>query len=114
MSATTITSSPTVMQSLSKISYEVDWTGSSPVGTLALQVSNTYAIAPDGSVGSVGTWTAVPMDVSGVETTTISISGSTGNGFIDVTMHAGYACRLLYTKVSGTGTMTAVVNGKVA
>ncbi len=114
MSATSTTSSATVLQSLSNLSYEVSWTGSTPVGTLALQVSNTYALAPDGTVAVAGTWTSVPLELSAAEVTTIPVSGNTGNGFIDVTMHAGYAMRLLYTKGSGTGTLTAVVAGKVA
>lgn len=114
MATASTASSATVLQSLSNISYEINWTGSTPVGTLALQVSNSFAIAPDGTVAVAGTWTTVPLEVSAAEVTTIPITGNTGNGFIDVTMHAGYAMRLLYTKASGTGTLTAVVTGKVA
>lgn len=114
MSQASITSQPTILNSLTKFSYEVSWTGTSPVGTLALQVSNSYALNPNGSVGNAGTWTSVPVDVNGSEVTTIAISGNTGNGFIDVTVNAGYAVQLVYTKVSGTGTLTAIVNGKVA
>ncbi len=114
MSATTITGTPTVLQSVTKFSYEVSWTGTSPVGTLAIQVSNTYAVGANGG-GSGGIWTSMPLDLSGTGVvTTIPISGNTGNGFIDVTVQAGYAVRLLYTKGSGTGALTATINGKVA
>lgn len=114
MAATTITSTATVLQSLSMASYEVSWTGTSPVGTLALQVSNSFALASDGTVGAAGTWTTVPLELSDAEVTSIPITGNTGNGFIDVTMHAGYALRLLYTKASGTGALTAIFSGKVS
>lgn len=115
MSATTITSAPTVLQSITKFSYEVSWSGTSPVGTLALQVSNTYVPDATGGSNSSGKWMNVPLDLSGTGVvTTIPISGNTGNGFIDITVQAGYAVRLLYTKGSGTGALTATINGKVA
>lgn len=114
MASTTVTSQATVLQSLTKYSYEVSWTGSTPVGTLALQVSNSYALAPDGTTSAAGTWMTVPVEVSGVEVTSIPVSGNTGNGFIDVDVHAAYATRLVYTKGSGTGTLTAIINGKVS
>lgn len=115
MSATTITGTPTVLQSITKFSYEVSWTGTSPVGTLAVQVSNTYATDATGGSNNSGTWTTVPLDLNGTGVvTTVPISGNTGNGFIDVTVQAGYAVRLLYTKASGTGSLTATINGKVA
>ncbi len=114
MSATSITSEATLLQSLSMASYEVSWTGTSPVGTLVLQVSNSYALGPTGQVSATGTWTTVPVDLSGGEVTSIPITGNTGNGFIDIAAHAGYAMRLVYTKASGTGTLHAVFKGKVA
>ncbi len=114
MASASITSEATVLQSLSCLSYEVSWTGTSPVGTLALQVSNSYTVAPAGGTGAAGTWTTVPLEVSGAEVTSIPVSGNTGNGFIDVTLNAGYAMRLVYTKGSGTGTLNATVVGKVS
>ncbi len=114
MSATSITSEATVLQGISNVSYEVSWTGSTPVGTLKLQVSNTYTVAAAGGTGATGTWTDVPMDVNGAYATSIAVSGNTGNGFIDVTLQAGYAVRLVYTKGSGTGTLTGTISGKVA
>lgn len=114
MSAVSIISAPTVLQSLSMASYEVSWTGTSPVGTLALQVSNSYTLDAGGTVATAGNWTSVPVELSGTEVTSIPITGNTGTGFIDVDQHAGYAVRLVYTKTSGTGTLTAIFAGKVA
>lgn len=114
MSQATITSEATVLQSISKFSYEVTWSGTSPVGTLKMQISNSYAIGPDGKVSVTGTWSDVPLDLGGSEVTSIPISGNSDSGFIDATVQAGYAVRLLYTKTSGTGTLNAIINGKVA
>jgi hypothetical protein len=99
-----LTSSVTVLQSLSKVSYHLSWTGSSPVGTASLQVSNDYSLLPNGQVNNPGTWQTV---------TTSTVSGSPGTGFIDAITGA-YATRLIYTSTSGTGTLTATVAGKVS
>lgn len=113
--AASITSSVTVLQSLSDFSYEVTWSGTTPVGTISMQVSNSYALAPDGSTATAGTWTSVPLEVNDASVaTTVAVSGNTGTIYIDVSKHAGYAVRLIYTRASGTGTMTAVIKGGVA
>lgn len=111
--AANITSDPTILGSVSGASYSISWAGATPVGTLQLQVSNDYALNGDGTVGNAGTWEAVPVTISGGLTTTMTVSGNTGTGFIDIQRHNGYATRLVYTATSGAGSMTAVVNGKV-
>ena len=114
MSQSSTNSSATVLQSMTLISYEVSWSGSTPTGTLALQISNSYSLEPNGTVNATGTWTTVPMDVNGAYATSIAISGNTGNGIIDVALIAGYASRLVYTRSGGSGTMTITVVGKVS
>lgn len=112
--ASTTASSPTILQGLSMVNYAVTWSGTSPVGTLALEFSNDYSLNPNGTANNAGTWDIVPLNVNGSFQTSASISGNTGNGMIDVQATGAYACRLLYTTVSGTGTMTITVAGKVA
>jgi hypothetical protein len=112
--AASLTSSPTILQSLSKASYAIRWTGTSPVGTVSIQGSNDYSLYPDGTVNNSGTWTTLTINVSGTPNTTVAISGNSGNGVIDVLDTALYALRLIYTRVSGTGSLTAIFNGKVA
>lgn len=114
MSQTTITSSPTVLQSLTRASYAVSWSGLTPVGTLAVQVSNDYSLNPDGSTNNAGTWNTLTLELNGTFVTSIPVTGNTGNGFIDIDGTAAYAIRLVYTKGSGTGTLTATVMGKVS
>jgi hypothetical protein len=105
--AANITSSPTIMQNLSMVSYDISWSGTSPIGEISVEVSNTYSQNVNGSVRNPGTWSALPMNAS------TAVTGNTGSGFIDIDANAGYAIRLVYTRISGTGTMLATVNGKV-
>lgn len=113
--AASLTSSPTVLQSLTKVSYSAAWSaGSTPVGTISVQVSNDYVPNADGTSNSSGTWNTVPLLLSdGTTATSVAVSGNTGNGFVDVVTGA-YACRLIYTRASGSGTLNVVVVGKVS
>ncbi len=114
MSQATITSNTTIIEDITMISYSVSWSGTTPVGTLCVQVSNDYALNIDGSVANAGTWTPVPLVIAGLPVTQIPISGNTGNGFIDIDLISAYAIQLLYTKASGTGLLQAIVNAKVS
>jgi hypothetical protein len=107
MSQATIISKPTIMTNMSMVSYDISWTGASPVGNLSIQVSNTYQQAPDGTIINPGNWTTLTLS------SPTAVSGNTGNGFIDIEQTGAYAICLVYTRVSGTGTLNAVVAGKV-
>lgn len=109
-----ITSAPTVLQSLSRVSYSCSWVGTAPVGTISVQVSNDYSIGPNGVVANAGTWNTVTLLYNGVLVMSVPISGNSGNGFVEVNETAAYAIRLVYTATSGTGTLTATVVGKVS
>jgi len=112
--AANIISAPTIIQKLSMVSYSLSWSGSSPVGTASVQLSNDYSQNSDGSVNNPGTWNTMTLQVGGSSVTSIPISGNSGNGFIDITDCAAYAIRLIYSATSGTGTLQAIVNGKVS
>lgn len=109
-----ITSDPTVLQSLSCGSYEIVWSGTSPVGTLSFQVSDDYKLTPAGTVENAGHWVTAPVSVSGATVTSIAVTGNSGTGFIEILGTGAYAVRLVYTASSGSGTMTATINGKVS
>lgn len=112
--ASSQTSAVTILQSLSKLAYTISWTGSSPVGTLALQGSNDYSLNPNGTVDNTGTWSPLTVSYNGSNTSSISISGNSGSGIIDVANTGLYAVRLVYTAGSGSGSLTAVINAKVS
>jgi hypothetical protein len=104
---TTITSAVTIIQNTSRISYDINWTGSSPVGTIFAQASNTYALNAAGQVAEAGDWITIPLS------TTAAVSGDTGTGFIDIQGIAAYAVRIQYVPTSGSGTLNATITGKV-
>lgn len=109
-----LTSSPTIIQSLSMPTYQLSWTGSTPVGTVSVQVSNDFSLYPDGTVKNAGTWDSLYLVVgTSPASQTIAISGNTGHGFIDVPLTGAYACRLIYTRSSGTGTLNVTFSAKV-
>lgn len=106
-------SQPTVLQSLSCGSYSLTWAGTSPVGSVSLEVSDDYKLNPDGTVENAGTWNVAPISVSGTPATSAPVAGNTGTGFIDILGTGAYAIRVIYTATSGTGALTITVNGKV-
>lgn len=102
-----ITSSVTIIDNLSMISYSYVWTGASPVGTVSVQVSNDYSKNAAGQVSNPGTWNTLPL--SNVP----AISGNSSNGAIDIDANAFYAIRTVYNFISGTGTLNVNVVCKV-
>ena len=107
-----IVSIVTIVQNLSMVSYDVSFTGT-PTGTLSVQVSNTYTQNAAGQVLNPGRWTNLPLSGTTVVLGSVPIAAA-GNGFIDVDQIGSYAMRLVYTAISGSGTMNATINGKVA
>ena len=112
--STNLTSAVTIIQSLSMMSYALSWSGSTPVGTVSVQVSNDYSQYPNGLVNNAGTWTSLYLTVNGTSGQTVAISGNSGTCFIDIDQLGAYAVRLIYAKTSGTGNITATFCGKVA
>lgn len=102
-----LTSAVTVIDNTTLVSYSYSWSGSTPVGTITVEVSNDYALNEDGSLRTTGTWNAI----SGISA---AVSGNTGSGFINLSNQAGYAIRTKYTRSSGSGTLQAKVVAKVS
>lgn len=109
-----LTSLPTVLQSLTSGSYALSWTGTSPVGTVSFQVSDDYSLDPNGQVDNPGTWNTAPLSVSGTTVTAVPVTGNTGTGYIDILGTGAYAARLIYTAGSGSGTLNVTIVGKVS
>lgn len=105
-----LTSLITVIQRLPGISYDLVWTGT-PTGTFAVQVSNTVTLRPDGTAATAGSWNTLPT--SAFAGTYPAPAGSAGNGFLDIVGTEAYAVRLVYTFVSGSGSLTVIPCAKV-
>lgn len=101
-----LTSEVSVIQQLVMASYSLKWSGTSPVGSISVQVSNDYSENVDGSVRNPGTWIDLPL--SGLT----PVSGNSDAGFIDIDANAGYALRLVYTRASGVGILNVIMLGK--
>lgn len=114
MSAVSLTSEVTLLPSLSLGTYSFSWSGSTPVGTIALQISDDYSVDTQGNVKNAGTWNTVYVVLNGsTVVNSIPVSGNTGNGIVEWSTGA-YAIRAIYTKGSGTGTLQSFVTAKVA
>lgn len=114
MSQASLTSTVTIIDNISMLSYTLSWSGSSPVGTVSVQGSNDYTQNAAGGTGNAGTWTTLILNNGGSPSPTIPITGNTGTAAIDITATAFYALRLVYTKASGTGNLQVMAAAKVA
>jgi len=96
-------------------SYAYSWSGTVPIGTISVEVSNDYS--PGGIEGipaNAGTWTAIYFTLNGATAANSApVSGATGTGIIEWSTGAAYI-RTKYTRTSGSGTLQAYLNGKVA
>ena len=110
--AADIFSAPTIMQSLTVANYSVAWSGTSPVGAIAIEASNDFTLNPLGGV-SGGTWNALPLSLGGQTVFSIPVTGNSGNGMIDIDTLGAGAIRLHYIATSGVGALAAYVSGKV-
>lgn len=107
MSQATITSIVTNIEQLDNIGFQLNWSGTSPVGTIAIQVSLDYAQDYLGNVTNTGTWATIGI------TPTPSVSGNTGSAYIDVNQLSAPWIRAVYTKTSGVGTLQGWITGKM-
>lgn len=90
-----ITGPETSVKNLDQITYEVVWSGTSPVGTIEVQTQ----------VKDV--WQAIALP-------TIGVGGNTGNHLITINSASHFQkLRLVYNRSSGTGSMTVSIIGAV-
>ena len=101
----TITSAPQQVGQMVMACVQAVFTGSSPTGTFKIQVSNNHKeYPPSNDVITDGDWT----DYTGSEYA-ITASGSYVWNFATLPFPF---FRVVYTRVSGTGTLQVYVNGK--
>lgn len=106
-----ITSTVIIKVPIKNITYQVLWSGSSPVGVISVETSNDYKQNLDGTVKVAGSWSTLPFAVSGAYTTAIDLTGSSGVGTIEISFNSAYSIRLKYTRTSGTGTLQVYAHG---
>lgn len=87
------------------IGIQLDWTGT-PTGTFDVQISSNHLQDINGNVQVPGTWVSLPLSPA------ITASGSADTAYIDLNQQSAQYMRIVYTRTSGTGSLTAVVVAK--
>jgi hypothetical protein len=95
--ASNITSSVVSVKNLDYASIHVEWTGTSPVGTLTVEARN----------GETDSWYELDMGSA------ISISGNSGDHQLVFNLLPFTDLRLQYAATSGSGTLNAEISMKV-
>lgn len=115
MSTASLTSTVTSIQYLDDIGVQFTWSGS-PVGTFAVQVSADFVRDDtNGQVMNTGHWVPIVLSYwnGTVFVTDTSLPTSVGSPiYVDLALLSAPWIRVVYTKTSGTGTLTAVITGK--
>lgn len=106
MSAASITSAVTNIETHDNIAIQLNFTGT-PVGTFAVEVSVDYERDSHGNVIDSGTW--VPITLSPAP----AAAGADGSILIDLNQLASPWIRVVYTKTSGTGSLDAFISAKM-
>lgn len=115
MSLASLTSAVTDIQFLDDIGIQFTWSGS-PVGSFAIQVSADYSQDLNGNVQNAGHW--VPLTFTywnGVTfVTDTSVPTSVGSPiYVDLALLSAPYIRAVYTKASGTGSLTTTITAKM-
>jgi hypothetical protein len=103
--AGSLTSDVVEIQNQDNIGVQLHWTGT-PAGSFAFQVSSDYREDAEGNVQVAGNW--VPLTVSPA----ISASGSGDDAYVDFNQLSALYMRVVYTRSSGSGTLTGIIVGK--
>lgn len=102
MATASTTSSISNVENTDNVGIILNWSGTSPVGTLTVDCCNDY----DTQAPTAAHW--VSLDFGSA----ISISGNTGSHLISINQVPYTYMRVVYTKVSGVGTLFANISSK--
>lgn len=106
MSQSSLTSLATNIQFMDNVCIQLVWTGT-PSGAFTIQGSLTHQQDSQGNIINAGTWTDLSLSPAPVA------AGSASSILIDMNQLSFPWIRVTYTKTSGTGTLTAVIGGKM-
>ena len=84
---------------------QLDWTGT-PVGTFSVQISSNRKQDDNGNVLFAGNWITLPLSPA------IVASGTADDAYIDLNQMSCQFIQVIYTAVSGSGTLNGVMVGK--
>lgn len=111
----TFSSDPQPGNGQDNMGVQVKWIGT-PTGTIGIQVSNDYYPGDSYSPYNAGTWDDLYFDVysggSATVASTIAVSGSADHAAINLNQLPFSFYRVVYTRTSGSGLLSAVVTQK--
>lgn len=103
--ATSQTSRVVEIKEQDNIGIQLHWTGS-PVGTFDFQISSDHREDINGNVQVAGNWISLALSPA------ITATGSGDDAYVDLNQMSALYMRVVYTAVSGTGTLTGIAVGK--
>lgn len=103
--SSSITSSVVEIKNQDNIGIQLHWTGT-PTGSFAVQISSDHREDINGNVQVAGNWVSLPLSPA------ITASGSADDAYIDLNQMSAMYLRVVYTAVSGAGTLSALVVAK--
>lgn len=103
--ATSLTSPVVEIRNQDNVGIQLHWTGA-PVGDFDFQISSDHAQDSQGNVTNAGNWVSLPLSPA------ISAAGSADDAYIDLNQMSAMYCRVVYTRTSGTGSLSGVIVAK--
>ena len=103
--ATSITGPAIETKQQDNIGFQLNWTGT-PTGTFSFQVSMDYAQDIEGNVTNAGNWITLTVSPA------ITATGAADIAYVDLNQLSAPYARVVYTAVSGSGTLNAFITAK--
>lgn len=103
--ATSLTSPVVEIRNQDNVGIQLHWTGA-PVGDFDFQVSSDHVQDSQGNVTNAGNWVSLPLSPA------ISAAGSADDAYVDLNQMSAMYCRIVYTRTSGTGSLSGVIVAK--
>jgi len=103
--ATSLTSPVVEIRNQDNVGIQLHWTGA-PVGDFDFQISSDHAQDSQGNVTNAGNWVSLPLSPA------ISAAGSADDAYVDLNQMSAMYCRVVYTRTSGTGSLSGVIVAK--
>lgn len=87
------------------IGIQMNWTGA-PVGTFSFQISMDHKEDIEGNIVTAGNWITLPVQPAIVATGTPDVA------YVDLNQQSAMYMRVVYSYISGSGTLNVFVDAK--
>lgn len=101
-----ITSGAVEVKNQDNIGVQLHWTTSDGVGTFSVQISSDHFEDTEGNIVVAGNWVTLPLSPA------ITAASANDDAYIDLNQMSAMYMRVIYTRTSGTGTVSAIVVAK--